>query len=117
MREIYVDLEHLREALGGDVFGPSGDLIGTLASVYLDDESGSPEWIEVRTGPLKRRLLPLDRAQVTEHRVDVPYERRLVDSSPRVTARTGLVAADDEQRLFEHYELPGDHTAHSLRPA
>ncbi|HEX6074730.1 MAG TPA: hypothetical protein VFZ32_05620 [Micromonosporaceae bacterium] len=116
MREIHVDLEHLRSALGGDVFGPSGDRLGTLAGVYLDDV-GSPEWIEVRTGILQRRLVPLDNAQVAQQRVDVAYERRLVGSAPKVTARDGVVPAGDEQRLYEYYEIPGEHTPHPLRTA
>ncbi len=117
MREIHVDLEHLRGALGADVFGPSGDRLGTLAGVYLDEQSGSPEWIEVRTGLMQRRLVPLDNAQVVQQRVDVPYDRTLVDSAPKVTARDGVVPADDEERLCEHYELAGDHPPHPLRTA
>jgi sporulation protein YlmC with PRC-barrel domain len=117
MREIRVDLEHLREAFGGEVFGPSGDRLGTLAGVYLDDESGSPEWIEVKTGLLQRRLVPLDKAQVALQRVDVAYERRLVDSAPKVTTRGGVVPPDEEQQLYEYYEIPGEHTPHLLRAA
>jgi hypothetical protein len=117
MRDIHVDLEHLRGAVGGDVFGPSGDRLGTLAGVYLDDASGSPEWIEVRTGLLQRRLVPLDNAQVVRQRVDVPYERRLVASAPKVTTRDGVVPANDEERLYEHYEIVGEHTPHPLRTA
>jgi len=117
MREIHVDLAHLREAAGGDVFGPGGDRLGTLADVYLDNDSGSPEWIEVKTGLLQRRLVPLDKAQVAQQRVDVAYERRLVDSAPKVTTRGGVVRPDEEQRLYEYYGIPGEHTPHPLRTA
>ena len=117
MREVHVDLEHLRSALGGVVYGPESEQIGTLTRVYVDDESSEPEWIEVRTGLVKRRLVPLDHAQVAEMRVDVPYERRLVEETPRVKEQDGVVLPDDEDRLFHHYGLPSHgHVAHPLRP-
>jgi sporulation protein YlmC with PRC-barrel domain len=118
MREVQVDLEHLRGALGGDVYGVGGERIGTLTSVYVDDESSDPEWIEVKTGLLKHRLVPLDHAQVAPDRVDVPYERRIVERTPKVKPDDGLVLPDDEQRIYLYYGLPREeHTAHALRPA
>lgn len=117
MREVQVDLKHLQGALGGTVYSAEGERIGTLTTVYLHDETRQPEWIEVRTGWLKRRLVPLDHAQVAYQRVDVPYQRRLVQDTPRVKEQDGVVVPDDEDRLFEYYGLPSaDHIAHPLRP-
>lgn len=117
MREVQVDLEHLRGAVGGTVYGVGGERIGTLTGVYLDDESSQPEWIEVRTGLVKRRFVPLDNAQVVARRVDVPYERRIVERTPKVKLDAGLVLPDDEDRLHHYYGLTSeDHIAHPLRP-
>ncbi|MGH3648199.1 MAG: PRC-barrel domain-containing protein [Micromonosporaceae bacterium] len=117
MRELEVDLQHLRGAIGGTVYGVGGERIGKLAGVYLDDESSQPEWIEVKTGLVKRRFVPLESAQVAERRVDVPYERRLVDRTPKVKPKDGLVLPYDEDRLYHYYGLTGDdHHAHPLRP-
>ncbi|MGH3716799.1 MAG: PRC-barrel domain-containing protein [Micromonosporaceae bacterium] len=116
MREVHLDLEHLRGAVGGTVYGVSGEPIGTLTGIYLDDESSEPEWIEVRTGLLKHRLVPLEEAQVAERRVDVPYERRIVDRTPKVKPDHGVVLPDDEDRLHQYYGLSSEgHIAHPLR--
>ncbi|MGH3737617.1 MAG: PRC-barrel domain-containing protein [Micromonosporaceae bacterium] len=117
MREVHLDLEHLRGAVGGTVYGVGGERIGTLTDVYLDDESSQPEWIEVRTGLVKRRLVPLEEAQVVKQRVDVPYERRLVNRTPKVTMHDGVVLPDDEDKLHHFYGLSNaEHDAHPLRP-
>lgn len=30
---------------GGTLVGTSGDTLGTVAQVFLDDETGNPEWV------------------------------------------------------------------------
>ena len=116
MREVHVDLEHVTAARGGQVYGVGGARLGTLTTVYLAEGTGRPEWIEVKLGPMKHRLVPLDHAQVVDERVDVPVDRRVVNKAPRIRAHHGVVRPVDEQRLVEHYDLrPSHHRAHALQ--
>lgn len=46
------------------VVDSSGDEIGTIDAIYLDDETGDPAWIAVKTGRISSRIafVPLDGA-------------------------------------------------------
>ncbi len=116
MREVHIDREHVAETLGGEVYDPDGELVGTVTDVYLDDDSGSPEWIEVKTGLFKRRFVPLDHAQVVRQRVDIPYDRRVVAGTPKIKPIHGVVVPEDEDRLFHYYGISDyEHIPHPLR--
>src|ERR671928_78126 len=45
-----IGTEAISRVIGKDVYDQSGDKIGSASEVYLDDESGQPEWVTVRTG-------------------------------------------------------------------
>jgi hypothetical protein len=36
---------------GRTMVDPSGDKLGTIDTIYLDDETGQPEWATVTSGP------------------------------------------------------------------
>ena len=45
-----IGTDTISRVIGQDVYDESGDKIGSAAEVYLDDETGQPEWVTVRTG-------------------------------------------------------------------
>jgi uncharacterized protein (TIGR02271 family) len=64
--------------------------IGTISDVFVDDTSGRPEWLAVKTGLLgtKTSFVPLSGAHVYGDDVVVPYDASLVKDAPK--------AGDDE---------------------
>ena len=42
-----IGTEAISRVIGKDVYDQSGDKIGSASEVYLDDESGQPEWVTV----------------------------------------------------------------------
>jgi uncharacterized protein (TIGR02271 family) len=103
------DLDTVRSWQGADMVGPDGDKIGTIESIYVDDDSGEPEWALVNTGLFgtKSSFVPLAQASASGDQVQVPYAQQLVKEAPRVDADQHLSEAE-EQELWRHYGLDYD---------
>jgi uncharacterized protein (TIGR02271 family) len=83
-----------------------GDRIGTIESIYVDDQTGEPEWALVNTGLFgtKSSFVPLAQATASGDQVQVPYEKQLVKDAPRIDTDQHLSEAE-EQELWRHYGL------------
>jgi uncharacterized protein (TIGR02271 family) len=91
---------------GQTLFGPDNDKIGEIADVYLDRQSGEPEWLAVKTGLFGSNLsfVPLREASTGGDGVTVPYEKSLVKDAPNAEA-DGELSPEEERRLYEHYDV------------
>jgi stress response protein YsnF len=83
-----------------------GDKIGSIGDVYLDADSGRPEWIAVTTGLFgtKVSFVPIAEAREDGDDVRVPYEKSHVKDSPNVDA-DGALSQAEEERLYRHYDI------------
>ncbi|MDN5764753.1 MAG: PRC and DUF2382 domain-containing protein [Humibacillus sp.] len=92
---------------GRAVYGSDNDKIGKAGQVYLDDESGQPEWVTVNTGLFgtNESFVPLREASLTEDGVTVPYSKDKVKDAPNVDPDAGHITPDEEQHLYEYYGL------------
>jgi sporulation protein YlmC with PRC-barrel domain len=45
-----IGTDTISRVIGQDVYDEAGEKIGSASEVYLDDETGQPEWVTVRTG-------------------------------------------------------------------
>jgi uncharacterized protein (TIGR02271 family) len=91
---------------GADVYDTDGDKIGSVGQVYLDADSGEPEWVTVKTGLFgtKETFVPLRDASVTDDRITVGYGKNQVKDAPRIDADGPLSAAEEDQ-LYTFYGL------------
>jgi hypothetical protein len=92
---------------GRKVVGPDGDKVGTIDEIFLDRQTGEPEWATVKTGLFGRRssFVPLRGAELTEDGdVRIMVDKDLVKEAPKVDADEELTA-EEERRLWEHYGL------------
>jgi uncharacterized protein (TIGR02271 family) len=91
---------------GADVYGSDGDRIGTAAQVYLDDQTGEPEWVTVRTGmsDTAETFVPLNRATFSGDRIEVPYDKERVKDAPQIGSDGSLSPAEEDE-LYAHYGL------------
>jgi uncharacterized protein (TIGR02271 family) len=89
---------------GREVVTPDGDKVGKLEEIYLDSDSGAPEWATVTTGLFGTRqsFVPLAEANPQGGKVVVPYSKDQVKDAPGVDP-DGELAPDEEARLYEHY--------------
>ncbi len=100
------DLAEIRDWRGRTVRDRDGDKIGSVEEIYVDDQTGKPEWLAIKTGLFSTRhsLVPLEGARDEGGEVRVPYDKQQVQDSPNVDP-DGEVSQEEEQRLYRHYGL------------
>jgi uncharacterized protein (TIGR02271 family) len=98
----------LRDLLGRKAVDQDGDKIGTIDGVYLDDETGEPNWLAVNTGWFGANVsfVPFTGAYIGGDEVVVSYPKQTVKDAPNCEA-DGHLSPDEEGRLYEHYRLVG----------
>ncbi|HET6393341.1 MAG TPA: PRC and DUF2382 domain-containing protein [Blastococcus sp.] len=106
-----IGTDTISRVIGQDVYDESGDKIGSAAEVYLDDETGQPEWVTVRTGMFgtKESFVPLRDANLTDDGVRVPVTKSQVKDAPKVDT-DGHLSPQEEEELYRYYGLGGGTT-------
>ena len=88
-----------------------GDKIGKVDEIYLDEETGRPEWALVTTGLFgsKSSFVPLAGATPEGDDVRARVDKEQVKDAPQVEA-DGALSQQEEAELFRHYGVPYDET-------
>jgi uncharacterized protein (TIGR02271 family) len=88
-----------------------GSRVGRIDAIYLDDQTGEPEWAVVNTGLFgtKSSFVPLTQATQTGDDVRVPYDKQLIKDAPRIDPDQHLSEAEERQ-LWRHYGFDYDRT-------
>jgi uncharacterized protein (TIGR02271 family) len=94
------------QLVGRNLLGPQGETLGTVEQVFLDDQTGVPEFATVRTGLFGSRqsFVPLAEAQVFGDAVSVPYDKETIKGAPHIDADQRLSEQEEEQ-LYSYYRL------------
>lgn len=97
-------LDEIRTWRGREAMGPDGERIGKLDDIYLDRQTGEPEWAAVKTGlfGLNVSFVPLEGASASGDGVLLRYDKATVKDAPNV-APDGELSPDEERRLYDHY--------------
>jgi uncharacterized protein (TIGR02271 family) len=101
-----IGTDTISRVIGQDVYDESGDKIGSASEVYLDDETGQPEWATVRTGLFgtKESFVPLRDADLTNEGLRVRVSKAQVKDAPRIDT-DGHLSPQEEQELYRYYGL------------
>jgi uncharacterized protein (TIGR02271 family) len=101
-----IGTDAISRVIGKDVYDQSGDKIGSASEVYLDDDSGQPEWVTVRTGLFgtKESFVPLRDADLTDEGLRVPVSKSQVKDAPKIDT-DGHLSPQEEQELYRYYGL------------
>jgi uncharacterized protein (TIGR02271 family) len=113
------DIDTVQSWQGRTMVDPAGDKLGTIDAIYLDDETGQPEWATVTRGlfSAKAAFVPLAQAQDLGDSVQVPYDKQQVSDAPSPQA-DGSLSQDEEAALYRHYGLDySEHRSDSGLPA
>ncbi|MGY1843977.1 DUF2382 domain-containing protein [Modestobacter sp. SYSU DS0875] len=99
-----IGTDTLDRVIGADVYDADGDKIGTASEVYLDDQSGNPEWVTVKTGLFgtKESFVPIADADLTGDGVRVPVSKAQVKDAPKIDT-DGHLSPEEEQELYRYY--------------
>ena len=100
------DVNTVRSWQGATMVARDGDKVGTIESIYVDDQTGEPEWALVNTGLFGTRstFVPIAQASASGDQVQVPFEKQLIKDAPNMDP-DGHLSEQEEQELWRHYGL------------
>jgi uncharacterized protein (TIGR02271 family) len=107
--------EHqLSAVIGSTAIGSDGKL-GTVGEVFLDDETGRPEWATVRTGLFgtKEAFVPLADADLNGSELQVPFDKDRVKNAPHIDS-DGHLSPGEETELYRYYGMGSDTSASNI---
>ncbi len=90
--------------MGKTAVDSDGDKIGTIEQVYLNDASGQPEWVTVKTGMFgnKESFAPLAGATDRGEDVQLAVTKAIVKGAPNVDS-DGHTSEDEQKALWDYY--------------
>jgi len=103
------NIETARGWLGRVMVDRDGNKIGEVVDIYLDNETGRPEWAVVRTGlfGMRSTFVPLADAREVGEELQVPHRRLQVKEAPNIEP-DGQLSEAEEAELYRHYGLDYD---------
>jgi hypothetical protein len=102
-------IETARGWLGRVMVDRDSNKIGEVVDIYLDNETGRPEWAVVRTGlfGMRSTFVPLADAREVGDQLQVLHPRVQVKQAPNVEP-DGQLSEAEEAELYRHYGLDYD---------
>src|ERR671927_479272 len=103
-----ISRDSVQTLIGGTAYSTDGDKIGSIGTVYLDNASGQPAWVTVKTGLFgsNESFVPLDQAEQTSDGIRVPYDKDRVKNAPNIETDREL-SEQEEDQLYAYYGLGG----------
>jgi uncharacterized protein (TIGR02271 family) len=97
----------VRDLIGSELLDANGDKIGKIGQIFLDDQTGQPEWATVNTGLFgsSESFVPLADAEVTGDALRVSYDKDKVKDAPNVDVDGGHLDETQEAALYRYYGL------------
>ncbi|HVX42234.1 MAG TPA: PRC-barrel domain-containing protein [Mycobacteriales bacterium] len=99
--------DQAQDALGATVYGTGGEKIGKVGAVFVDDQSGEPEFATVHTGLFGRKetFVPLQSAELGHDGLNVPYGVQQVKDAPNMEVEDGHLSQAEENALYQYYGI------------
>jgi uncharacterized protein (TIGR02271 family) len=103
-----LDQADVRNVVGATAYDSNGEKIGRVGQLFLDDQTGEPEFATVNTGffGTSESFVPVTSATLDGDRLTVPFGKDQVKNAPNVNLDDGRhLDESEEQRLYEYYGL------------
>src|SRR4051794_1384578 len=102
---------------GKAVLDPSGERLGEVREIYLDDATDRPEWVLVERDGRDPRFVPLADAHVEADTIRVAQSSARIEAAPSLEPSKPLTL-DEERELYSHYGVQlGESGSDSTVPA
>jgi len=101
---------------GSTAYDNSGDKVGKVDQVYLDDQTNEPSWATVNTGLFgtSTSFVPLQDATFEGNDLRFGHSKEQIKGAPRVDADTHL-SQEEERELYRYYGLEASYDAYDTR--
>ncbi len=98
--------ETLDRWIGLDVYGVSGEEIGEISDIYIDDVTNRPQWMTITSGwfGMNSHFAPIEGAEYRSGNIHIPFAKETVKDAPSLDADDDHLEPGEETRLFTHYE-------------
>src|SRR3954447_24596303 len=102
--------EDSRNVVGATAYGADGDKIGKVGQLYLDDQSGRPEFVTVNTGlfATSESFVPVADARLDGDKLMLPFDKQVVKDAPNIDVDGGHLEPRQEQEIYRYYGLSYD---------
>jgi uncharacterized protein (TIGR02271 family) len=96
--------EQLQSMIGKNAVDSSGDKIGRIGQIYLDDATGDPQWVTVSTGMFgtKESFAPLYGSRAEGDNLVLAVSKAMVKDAPNVE-NDGHLEESEVQALYQYY--------------
>ena len=100
-----INEDQAREVVGSTAYTSDGEKLGKVGHLFLDDQTGRPEFVSVNTGLFgtNETFVPIADATVNGEGLTVPYTKDKVKDAPNVDVDAGHLDESEERRLYEYY--------------
>jgi uncharacterized protein (TIGR02271 family) len=99
--------DQIRELTGAQLVSTSGEKIGKVGQIFLDDQTGRPEWATVNTGffGTSESFVPLAAAEFSGDELRVPFDKDKIKNAPKVDVEQGHLSQSEEAELYRYYGM------------
>lgn len=106
MEVAVITQEQLNALYDADVVDQDGEKVGALDQVYIDNATGDPAWLTVRTGWIagRRCFCPLSNAEIVGAQIRLAYTVEMIKGAPDIPVDRHLTE-DEEEQLLEYYSV------------
>jgi uncharacterized protein (TIGR02271 family) len=103
-----VDTRRITDLEGRTAYDPEGRRIGTIDDIFVDEQTGRPEWLAIKTGwfGTHRSFAPLKGVEAQDDDVVLPWVKDQVKDAPHAD-RDEYLSPEEEARLYRHYSSVG----------
>jgi len=103
-----ITIEEADSWIGRTAVDNTGEQIGVITQIWVDDASGQPEWASVKSAALRGReaLVPLAGAAARGGGRQFAYSKEEIVEAPHV-AQDGRLGVEDKERIAAYYGTPG----------
>mgnify|MGYP001627506580 CR=1 FL=1 len=98
--------QDLRNWIGRNLVDQQGETIGKIEDLYMDEQTGQPEWVAVSTGWFGSHIsfVPLSGTTTRGDDLCAPWDKAKVKDAPHAEP-DGRLTQEEEARLYRHYGL------------
>jgi len=102
-----ISKDQISNVMGGELKSTGGETIGKIGQVFLDDQTGEPEWVTVKTGLFgsSETFVPIREASIEGNSVLVSWDKAKIKDAPNVDPEGGHLDQSEEARLYEYYGM------------
>ncbi|MFX0539258.1 PRC-barrel domain-containing protein [Ornithinimicrobium sp. Y1847] len=100
-----ISQEQINQLYDAEVVDQDGERVGSMGEVYVDNRTGDPAWVTVRTGWFSAKVfVPLSTAEILDGQIRVPYPTSRIKAAPSVES-DGHLSENDEANLYRYYAV------------